>query len=110
MGDYANPEALVSTQWVADNLGGGPAGKQAGIKLVEVDEDTDAYERGHIPGAVSLHWRKELQDPVMRDFVGKQQKKNAANATINTGKFGAMRIVANDRIRTMNDATSQRNR
>ena len=43
------------------------------IKLVEVDEDTDAYEKGHIPGAVSFHWRNELQDPVLRDFVDQAQ-------------------------------------
>jgi thiosulfate/3-mercaptopyruvate sulfurtransferase len=66
MGDYANPEALVSTDWVAEHI------KDGSIKLVEVDEDTEAYERGHIPGAVSLHWRNELQDPVVRDFVGKE--------------------------------------
>jgi thiosulfate/3-mercaptopyruvate sulfurtransferase len=67
MSDYANPEALVSTEWVAGQLESG------GIKLVEVDEDTDAYERGHIPGATSLHWRNELQDAVIRDFVGKEK-------------------------------------
>ncbi|HEV3230617.1 MAG TPA: sulfurtransferase [Candidatus Dormibacteraeota bacterium] len=65
MGEYANPNALVSTQWVADHLDS--------IKLVEVDEDTEAYERGHIPTASSFHWRNELQDPVRRDFVTKEQ-------------------------------------
>ncbi|GAC1330775.1 MAG: sulfurtransferase [Candidatus Dormibacteria bacterium] len=70
MTDYANPEALVSTEWVAEQL------KSGGVKLVEVDEDTDAYERGHIAGASSLHWREELQDAVIRDFVdqGKFEK------------------------------------
>jgi thiosulfate/3-mercaptopyruvate sulfurtransferase len=72
MGDYANPSALVSTQHVADNLGS--------IKLIEVDEDTDAYERGHIPGAVSFHWRRELQDPVVRDFVSKEQFEKLAGS------------------------------
>ncbi|MEA2646949.1 MAG: thiosulfate/3-mercaptopyruvate sulfurtransferase [Chloroflexota bacterium] len=66
MGDYANPDALVSTDWVAEHLTDGS------IRLVEVDEDTDAYERGHIAGATSFNWRKELQDPVMRDFVSKE--------------------------------------
>jgi thiosulfate/3-mercaptopyruvate sulfurtransferase len=65
MGDYANPGSLVSTDWVAQNLGS--------IKLVEVDEDTEAYERGHIEGAVAFHWRKDLQDPVRRDFATKEQ-------------------------------------
>ena len=67
MSEYANPDALVSTEWVAEHLNDGT------FKLVEVDEDTDAYEKGHIPGAVSFHWRKELQDPVVRDFVSKEQ-------------------------------------
>ncbi len=65
MGEYANPDALVSTDWVADHLGDGS------FKLIEVDEDTDAYERGHIPTALSLHWRNELQDPVVRNFIDK---------------------------------------
>jgi len=67
MSDYANPEALVSTEWVADQL------KSGGSKLVEVDEDTEAYGRGHIAGASSLHWRDELQDALIRDFVGKEK-------------------------------------
>jgi thiosulfate/3-mercaptopyruvate sulfurtransferase len=61
--DYAKPEVLVSTDWVAEHLGDGS------VRVVEVDEDTTAYERGHIPGAVSLHWREEIQEPVRRDFV-----------------------------------------
>ena len=65
MGEYANPDALVSTDWVAEHLGDGS------FKLIEVDEDTDAYERGHIPTALSLHWRNELQDPVVRNFIDK---------------------------------------
>ncbi|MHB8571631.1 MAG: sulfurtransferase [Candidatus Dormibacteria bacterium] len=63
MGDYFKPEVLVSTDWVAQNLDTG------GFRLVEVDEDTDAYNRGHIPGAVAFHWQNELQDPVRRNFV-----------------------------------------
>src|SRR5258708_2901584 len=65
LGEYANPDALVSTDWVAEHLGDGS------FKLIEVDEDTDAYERGHIPTALSLHWRNELQDPVVRNFIDK---------------------------------------
>ena len=65
MSEYANPEALVSTDWVADQQ------KSGNIRLVEVDEDTEAYERGHIPGATSLHWRNELQDELIRDAVNK---------------------------------------
>ena len=59
--------SLVSTQWVEDNL------DTAGIVLVEVDEDTSAYDKGHIKGAVKLDWSTELQDQVRRDFVNKAQ-------------------------------------
>jgi thiosulfate/3-mercaptopyruvate sulfurtransferase len=59
-------EVLVSTAWVAEHLGD-PA-----VHLVEVDEDTDAYARGHVPGAVALHWKHELQDRVRRNFVDQE--------------------------------------
>jgi thiosulfate/3-mercaptopyruvate sulfurtransferase len=59
--------ALVSADWAEKNLGA------AGVVFVEVDEDTTAYDAGHIPGAVKLDWRNDLQDPVRRDFVNKQQ-------------------------------------
>ena len=72
---YANPDALVTTQWVADHL------SEGSLELVEVDEDTEAYERGHIPGAVSLHWKNELQDPVVRDFVTKDKTSGCSGAT-----------------------------
>ncbi len=55
--------ALVSADWAEKNLGA------AGIVFVEVDEDTTAYDGGHIPGAVRINWKTELQDPVRRDFV-----------------------------------------
>jgi thiosulfate/3-mercaptopyruvate sulfurtransferase len=44
-------------------------GEDPGVVLVEVDEDTSAYDKGHIRGAVKLDWKKDLQDPVRRDFV-----------------------------------------
>ena len=59
--------ALVSADWAEKNLGA------PGIVFVEVDEDTTAYDAGHIPGAVKLDWKKDLQDPVRRDFVNKAQ-------------------------------------
>src|SRR6185503_1702289 len=59
--------ALVSADWAEKNLGA------PGIVYVEVDEDTTAYDTGHIPGAVKLDWKADLQDPVRRDFVSKQQ-------------------------------------
>jgi thiosulfate/3-mercaptopyruvate sulfurtransferase len=54
---------LVTAQWAEDNL------ETPGVVFVEVDEDTSAYETGHIPGAVRIDWKNELQDPVRRDFV-----------------------------------------
>ena len=58
-------EVLVDADWVQDHLG------DPGVVLVEVDEDTTAYDKGHIKGAVKLDWRKDLQDPVRRDFADK---------------------------------------
>lgn len=59
--------ALVSADWVEENLAGDS------IVLVEVDEDTTAYEKNHIRNAVRIDWRDDLQDPVRRDFVTKEQ-------------------------------------
>jgi thiosulfate/3-mercaptopyruvate sulfurtransferase len=56
-------DVLVSAQWAEDNL------DRPGVVFVEVDEDTAAYDGGHIPGAVKLDWKQELQDPVRRDFI-----------------------------------------
>jgi len=56
-------DVLVDADWVQSHLG------DPGIVLVEVDEDTSAYDKGHIKGAVKLDWKKDLQDPVRRDFV-----------------------------------------
>ena len=59
--------SLVTAQWVEDNL------DTDGIVLVEVDEDTTAYDKGHIRGAIKLDWTTDLQDQVRRDFVNKAQ-------------------------------------
>jgi thiosulfate/3-mercaptopyruvate sulfurtransferase len=58
-------DVLVDADWVQAHL------DDPGIVLVEVDEDTSAYEKGHIRGAVRVDWKTELQDPVRRDFVDK---------------------------------------
>ena len=60
-------EVLVDADWVAEH------GTDDGVVLVEVDEDTTAYDGGHIAGAVKLDWKKDLQDPVRRDFVDREQ-------------------------------------
>jgi thiosulfate/3-mercaptopyruvate sulfurtransferase len=61
----SRPDVLVDADWVEEHLA------DPGIVLVEVDEDTSAYDTGHIPGAVKIDWKKDLQDPVRRDFVDK---------------------------------------
>ena len=66
MTKYSNPEVLVETDWVKQNLG------QPGIKLVEIDVDTKAYEAGHIPGAVGFNWQTQLQDQVRRDIISQE--------------------------------------
>jgi thiosulfate/3-mercaptopyruvate sulfurtransferase len=57
---------LVNTEWLAEHL------EDDGIVVAEVDENPDLYDEGHIPGAVKLHWRDDLQDPVERDLVEKE--------------------------------------
>ncbi len=60
---YANPEALVSTQWVEDHL------NDDSIRIVESNEDLLLYDTGHVPGAVHIDWRRDLNDQTMRDYV-----------------------------------------
>ncbi len=60
-------EVLVTTEWLAQHL------DDPSIRIVEVDEDTDAYGRGHVPGAVAVNWNTDLQDPLRRDFVDPEQ-------------------------------------
>lgn len=59
--------ALVSADWAEKNL------ETPGVVFVEVDEDTSAYHTGHLPGAIKLDWKTDLQDQVRRDFVNKDQ-------------------------------------
>src|ERR1700684_1634894 len=59
-------DVLVDAAWVEAHQG------DPGIVLVEVDEDTSAYDKGHIKGAVKVDWKKDLQDPVRRDFVDRE--------------------------------------
>src|SRR5215210_4671926 len=63
----ARNDVLVDADWVEQHL------DDDKIVLVEVDEDTAAYDKNHIKGAVRLDWKKDLQDPVRRDFVSKEQ-------------------------------------
>ncbi|HEV3404377.1 MAG TPA: rhodanese-like domain-containing protein, partial [Gaiellaceae bacterium] len=56
---------LVTTDWVAEHLNDG------NLVVAEVDENTDLYDEGHIRGAIKLHWKDDLQDPIERDVIDK---------------------------------------
>jgi thiosulfate/3-mercaptopyruvate sulfurtransferase len=62
---YAKP-VLVTTEWLAEHL------EDDDIVVAEVDENPDLYDEGHIPDAVKLHWREDLQDPVERDLIDRE--------------------------------------
>ncbi|MCL3837865.1 sulfurtransferase [Aeromicrobium duanguangcaii] len=59
--------ALVTADWVEDHL------NDPSVVLIEVDEDAEAYDKGHIPGAIKLDWKKDLQDGVRHDFISKDR-------------------------------------
>jgi thiosulfate/3-mercaptopyruvate sulfurtransferase len=76
----AASDVLVSTDWVAQH------GSDPGIKLVEVDVDTNAYDEGHIAGAVGFNWTSQLQDQVRRDVISKADlEKLLSEAGISNG-------------------------
>ncbi len=65
MTDYARPEVLVDTQWVADHL------KDPKVRVIEVSVDQSAFDQGHIPGAVGLNWFHDLEERPHRDIASK---------------------------------------
>jgi len=67
MGDYKHPEVLVTTDWVAKHV------DDPKIRLIEVDVDTSAYDKGHIKSAVGWNWQSQLQDNVRRDLLGQRE-------------------------------------
>ena len=67
-------DVLVTTEWLAAHLG------DDNLVVAEVDENPDLYEDGHIPGAVKLHWRDDLQDPIERDIVEKAEFEHLMSA------------------------------
>ncbi len=67
--EYAHPERLVSTEWLAEQIAAGAVGAPGGTVVVESDEDVLLYDSGHIPGAVKVDWHLDLNDPVTRDYV-----------------------------------------
>jgi thiosulfate/3-mercaptopyruvate sulfurtransferase len=66
MGSDAHSKVLVDTEWLAERL------DDPGVVVAEVDENPDLYDESHIPGAVKLHWKDDLQDPLIRDVVSKE--------------------------------------
>jgi thiosulfate/3-mercaptopyruvate sulfurtransferase len=67
MAEYAHPEVLVDTSWVADHL------NDPKVRVVESNEDILLYDQGHIPGAVKLDWVGDLNDPVVRDYLDRER-------------------------------------
>ena len=63
MPEYAHPDVLVSTDWVANHL------SDPKVRIVESDEDRALYVQGHVPGAVEIDWQTDLQDKVERDYI-----------------------------------------
>ncbi len=66
MAEYANPDVLVSTDWLEEHL------DDPAVRVIEVDEDTTAYATNHIPGAVGFDWKADFQDPVRRTFLNRE--------------------------------------
>lgn len=64
---YANPDVLVSTEWVAQH------GQDEGVRVIESNEDPLLYKSGHIPGAVEIDWVEDLNDPLRRDYIDRSQ-------------------------------------
>ncbi len=67
MSTYSHPEVLVSADWVAESL------TNPEVRLVEVDVENNAYEQGHIPGAIAWSWQRQLADQVRRDIIPRDQ-------------------------------------
>ncbi|MGH9558712.1 MAG: sulfurtransferase, partial [Bryobacteraceae bacterium] len=67
MAEYAHPEALVSTDWVAQHS------KDQNVRVAEIDVDTNAYKEGHVPGAIGWAWNTQLCDTTRRDILSKDQ-------------------------------------
>ena len=63
MADYKNPDVLVDTDWLAEHL------NDPNTRVIEVDEDTSAYEKGHVPNALAWNWTTDLHAEVGRDYV-----------------------------------------
>ncbi len=69
MADYAHPDVLVDTAWVAEHL------NDPNVRLVESNEDILLYNTGHIPGAIKIDWVSDLNDPIVRDYLDRERFK-----------------------------------
>src|SRR5947209_6205352 len=67
MADYANPDVLISDEELEARLG------DPSLRIIEVDEDTSLYGKGHIPGAIAWNWKTDLHDRLRRDFLYQKQ-------------------------------------
>jgi thiosulfate/3-mercaptopyruvate sulfurtransferase len=67
MAEYVNPDVLISDQELESRL------NDPSVRIVEVDEDTTLYSKGHIPGAIAWNWKTELHDPLRREFIDQKQ-------------------------------------
>jgi thiosulfate/3-mercaptopyruvate sulfurtransferase len=67
MTGYAHPEVLVEPDWLEAHL------NDPQLRIIEANEDPDLYDKGHIRGAVRVHWKQDLQDPIVRDWVPKDR-------------------------------------
>jgi thiosulfate/3-mercaptopyruvate sulfurtransferase len=75
MAEYAHPEVLVSTEWVAAHA------KDPNVRIAEVDVDTKAYDEGHVPGAIGWAWNTQLCDTLQRDILSQQQFEELMSAS-----------------------------
>ena len=75
MSEYAHPEALVDTDWLAKHA------KDPKVRVFEVDVDTSAYTQGHVDGAIGLDWRKDLQQHPVRDLIDKRELEELLSRT-----------------------------
>jgi len=75
MPEYAHPETLVSTEWVASHA------SDPNVRVVEVDVDTKAYDEGHVPGAIAWAWNTQLCDTVQRDILSQAQFESLMSAS-----------------------------
>ncbi|TMM02337.1 MAG: hypothetical protein E6G02_11355, partial [Actinobacteria bacterium] len=104
---YAKP-VLVTTDWLAEHL------NDDSVVVAEVDENPDLYDEGHIAGAVKLHWRDDLQDPVERDLVDKptferllSERGIANDTTLVLYGDGAARLRDRQELRRLVDGVGQ---